>query len=143
MKALMPTGMTSLRKEMDRLFDRFWDGDLEFTEVGEWRPVMDVSETKETLNVKVEVPGIEPKNVHVLLENGMLTIKGEKKQEVEEKDERFYRMERCSGTFMRALRLPVPVDATKVKAVFTNGVLTITLPKVAEAKGTTIPIRIE
>ena len=85
MRALMPlSGFPSLRKEMDRFFDRF--GDWEFPELralGEWTPSLDLSETKDAFVVKAETPGIEPKEIQVSLESQVLTIKGEKKQEKE------------------------------------------------------------
>lgn len=90
--------------------------------------------------VKAEIPGIEPKEIQVSLQDQVLTIKGEKKQEREEKDEHRYRMERSYGVFARSLQLPVPVDREKVAAKFKNGLLTITLPKMPVARGTTIPI---
>ena len=143
MQSLMPwTGMTSLKKEMDRLFDRFlelkWD---EFAPLGEWAPSMDVSETKDAVVVKAEVPGMESKDIAIALQEQLLTIKGEKKQEKEEKDERHHRIERSYGAFTRSIRLPVGVDGSKVTAAFKNGLLTVTLPKTAAARGTTIPIK--
>ncbi len=142
MRALAPwTGLTSLKKEMERLFDRFWEGDFpELSAGGEWSPRLDLSETKDALVVKAEIPGIEPKEIQVSLQDQVLTIKGEKKQEKEEKDEHRYRMERSYGVFARSLRLPVPVDREKVAAKFKNGLLTITLPKMPVARGTAIPI---
>ena len=77
------------------------------------------------------------------LQENLLTIKGEKKQENEEKDEHYHRIERSYGAFTRSLRLPIAVDANKVTAAVKNGVLTITLPKTPAAKGTTIPIKAE
>ncbi|MBI4392132.1 MAG: Hsp20/alpha crystallin family protein [candidate division NC10 bacterium] len=143
MRALQPwTGLTSLRKEMERLFDRFWESDLpELAPVGEWTPRLDLSETKETLVVRAEIPGLEAKDVQISLQDQVLTIKGEKKQEKEEKDEHHYRMERSYGVFARSLRLPVAVDREKVTAKFKNGVLTIALPKAPSAKGTTIQVK--
>jgi len=145
MRALMPlSGFPSLRKEMERFFDRF--GDWEFPELralGEWTPSLDLSETKDAFVVKAEIPGIEPKEIQVSLESQMLTIKGEKKQEKEEKDEQYYRVERGYGAFMRSVRLPAPVDGGKVAATFKNGLLTVTLPKAPELKGTFIPIKTE
>ena len=143
MRALTPwTGMTSLRKEMDRLFDRFlepvWP---ELPAMTEWEPKVDLSENKDAVVVKAELPGVEQKDINVSLQEGMLTIKGEKQSEKEEKDQRFHRMERSYGAFFRSLRLPATVDASKVTAAFKDGVVTITLPKVPEAKGTTIPIK--
>jgi HSP20 family protein len=145
MRALVPaTGMTALKKEMDRIFDRIWETDLPTPAAfGEWTPVLDVLEGKDELVVKVEVPGIEPKEINLTLAEQVLTINGEKKYEKEEKDEKFYRTERAMGAFSRSIRLPIPVDINKVTAVFRNGLLTITLPKTKELKGTTIPIKID
>ncbi len=141
MRALMPeNGMTTFRKEMDRLFDRFWEVN---DTPGAWDPKLDVSETKEFITVKAEVPGIEPKDIQVSLENGVLILRGEKKAEAEKKEERFYRSERVYGTFARSLRLPMPVDGTRVIATFKNGLLSITLPKAVEAIGQSIPIKVE
>src|SRR3989337_87575 len=110
MRALMPlSGFPSLRKEMERFFDRF--GDWEFPELralGEWTPSLDLSETREAFV---------------------------------EKAEQYYRMERGYGAFMRSVRLPAPVDGGKVAAAFKNGLLTVTLPKAPELKGTFIPIK--
>jgi HSP20 family protein len=141
MKALIPeTGVNTLRKEMDRLLDRFWDGDE--APVGAWVPRMDVIEAKDAFTVKAEVPGIEPKDIQVILENGVLTLRGEKRQEMEQKEDRFYRTERVYGTFSRSLRLPANVDAAKVVAEFKNGLLTVVMPKTAEARGLNIPIKV-
>jgi HSP20 family protein len=129
---------------MDRLFDRFFESPwAELPALGDWNPALDVTEGKDAITVKVELPGLESKDVSVALEGDMLTIKGEKEQKKEEKDERHHRMERSWGAFMRSVRLPTPVDGGKVTATFKNGVITITLPKAAGAKGTTIPIKAE
>jgi HSP20 family protein len=145
MKALTPwTGMTALKKELDQLFDRVWEGDLpDWPSFGEWSPKLDVTDTKDALVVKAEVPGIDPKEIEVTLQEQILSIKGEKKEEKEEKDERRYRAERSYGAFARAVRLPIAVEAGKVTAAFKNGVLTVTLPKGPAAKGATIPIKAE
>jgi HSP20 family protein len=144
MKTLVPmTSLPTFRKEWDRLFDRLWEGNgFDLAEMGAWTPFMDVSETKEALTVAIEIPGIDPKDVHVTVRNGVLTVTGEKKQQEEKKDERHYRMERSYGAFERSVRLPIPVDEAKVKAVFKNGVLTITLPKTVEAKGLSVPVQV-
>jgi HSP20 family protein len=151
MRALTPwTGMASLKQEMDRLFERFGMGRLdwpprleEFFAGGEWTPSLDVADTKDALVVKAEIPGIDPKEIELSIQEQVLTIKGEKKQEKEEKEANYYRMERSYGAFARSVRLPAPVDAGKVDATFKNGVLTITLPKSQTAKGTPIPIKAE
>lgn len=143
MKTIAPwNGMTGLRREMDRLFDRFWEGEgSEMPALGEWRPAMEVSETTDSVVVRAEIPGIDPKEIKVSLANQVLTIEGEKKQEKEEKDERFYRLERMYGGFCRSFRLPAPVEEGKVTANFKDGLLRITLPKVQAAKGKMIPIQ--
>ena len=86
---------------------------------------------------------MEEKDIQVSLQENLLTIKGEKKQEKEAKDEHYHRVERSYGSFTRAVRLPVAVDASKVTASFKNGLLTVTLPKTPAAKGTMIPIKAE
>jgi HSP20 family protein len=143
MKTLAPpAGIDTLRKEMDRLFDRLWHPDgFELTHIGEWTPDTDFMETNEGFVAKLEVPGIEPKDISVSVHGGVLTIKGEKLQGAEEKKEHFYRMEREYGSFVRSIRLPAPVDEAHVSATFNNGLLTIILPKTVEAKGTTVPIK--
>jgi HSP20 family protein len=127
---------------MDRLFDRFlepaWS---EMPTLGEWSPTVDVAEDKDTITVKAELPGVEQKDIAVSLQDGMLSIKGEKRAEKEEKDKRYHRVERSYGAFYRSIQLPSAVDAGKVAATFKDGVVTITLPKAPEAKGTTIPIK--
>jgi HSP20 family protein len=138
----------SLRNELDRVFDRFWEtsllGDPVMPVIGEWRPILDVFEDKEILTVCVEIPGIDPKNAHVTYKDQILTIRGEKKQEKEEETRHFYHAERMYGTFTRNIRLPFPVDEKKVMATFRNGLLTIHLPKVqGAAVGTNIPIKID
>ncbi|MGE5177145.1 MAG: Hsp20/alpha crystallin family protein [Hyphomicrobiales bacterium] len=144
MKALIPTnGITALRREMDRIFDQLWESDITSPVLGEWTPAIDVSEKGDVLTVKAEVPGIDPKEITVNIEDNILTITGEKKYEREEKDLKHYRMERAMGTFSRAFRLPVPVNTNEVKAVFKHGLLTIELPKAKAGKGATIPVKIE
>ncbi len=143
MRALMPwTDVTGLRKEMDHLFERFlepaWS---EFPTLGAWEPKVDITETTDTVVVKAELPGVDQKDIAVSLQEGILTIKGEKEEEKEQKDARYHRVERAYGAFARAVRLPAAVDASKVTATFKDGVVTITLPKTLEAKGTTIPIK--
>lgn len=127
---------------MDRMFDRFFEsGWGEMPALGEWEPKVDLSETKDAIVVKAEIPGVEQKDIEVSLQDGYLTIKGEKLEEKEEKDKRYHRVERTHGAFARALRLPSAVDASKVTATFKDGVVTVTMPKSMEAKGTTIPVK--
>ena len=145
MRSLMPwSGMTGLKQDMDRVLDRFfesrWD---ELPALGDWMPKVDVSETKDSVVVKADTPGMDVKDIQVSLQENVLTITGEKKQEKEEKDERYHRVERSYGSFTRSMRLPAGVEAGKVNAAFKNGVLTVTLPKTAAAKATPIPVKTE
>jgi HSP20 family protein len=134
--------MSNLKQEMDRMLERVFEGKWdELPAVGDWAPSMDISETKDSLVAKVEAPGMDQKDIQISLQENLLTIKGEKKQEREEKDERYHRVERSYGSFTRSVRLPVGVDASKVTATFKNGLLTVTMPKTPAAKGTTIPIK--
>ena len=143
MNTLTPwKGLGGLRREMDEMLERFFEPTSEwFTARGEWSPRLDVSETKDAVVVKAETPGIDQQDIGVLLERDLLTIKREKKQEKEEKDEQYYRVERAYGSFMRTVRLPAPVEPSKVTATFKNGLLTVTLPKASGAAGTTIPVK--
>jgi len=145
MHILMPwTGMVGLKGEMERRFDRFFEPRWEDAPaLGEWAPSLDLSETKDAFVVKAEVPGMDQGDIQVLLQENLLTIKGEKRQEKMDKDERYHRVERTYGAFTRMLRLPVAVDGSKVDAKFKNGLLTVTLPKALGAKGTTIPVKAE
>ena len=143
MQALRPwSGMAGLKHEMDRLFDRFFEpGWTEMAPMSEWEPKIDLAESKDTITVKAEVHGVEQKDISVSLENGVLTIKGEKQQQKEEKDKRYHRVERSYGAFYRAMRLPSPIDTGKTTATFNDGVVTIIMPKAPGAAGTMIPVK--
>lgn len=107
-----------------------------------WTPAVDIFETDNELVLKADVPDIDPKNVAIQLENGTLTLKGERKFEDQKNGKGFHRIERSYGTFTRAFSLPDTVDGEKVKADYKNGVLTITLPKKEVAKPRTINVEI-
>jgi HSP20 family protein len=130
---------------MDRVWDSFFEGrpSRRTREEGEWLPSLDVSETKSDLVVKAELPGMEAKDIEISLNEGLLTIKGEKKQEREEKEEGYHLIERSYGTFTRSIRLPKDVQSDKIKASFKNGVLKVILPKSEEAKKKEIKIKVE
>jgi HSP20 family protein len=143
MRALAPwTGMGLFKGEMDRLLERFLEPRLGgFEMVGEWMPKLDLSETKDAYVAKLEVPGVEPKEINVSIRDGLLVMTGEKTREEEEKNEKFYRTERAWGAFTRTIPLPGPVDTEKTTAAFKDGVLTVMLPKMAAAKGSFIPVK--
>jgi HSP20 family protein len=134
-----------MRRDMDRLWDSFFEGAprRRGEERGEWLPSLDVSETKNELVVKVEVPGMEGKDIDISLSDGVLIIKGEKKQEKEEKEADYHLIERSYGSFVRSVRLPKEVQGDKINASYKDGVLRITLPKSEEAKRKEIKIKVE
>jgi HSP20 family protein len=119
---------------MNRMFDDFFrefDMRLPMAAGGQW-PQVDVAETDKEMTVTAELPGMEEKDVELLLEDGMLRLKGEKRAETEDKDRQF--SERYYGRFERRIPLDAEVQADKVQARFKNGVLTVTLPKDSEAQ---------
>jgi len=141
MGALMPRTGTSLRQEIDRLFDRFIEpGWLQMPALGDWEPKVDVSETKDAVVVRAEVPGVDQKDIGLSLQEGVLTIKGEKKFDTDVKDEQYHHTERRYGTFSRSFSLPQTVDSSRVAAEYKNGVLTVRLPLREEAKPRTIKV---
>jgi HSP20 family protein len=127
----------TLRSEMDRLFDSFVGGLPTFPSMfgpGGSRgfalsPSMDVKETNKEIVVETELPGLDEKDISLTVQNGVLTIQGEKKLDYDEEKENYHVMERRYGSFQRSLRLPDTVDDTKINARFDNGVLKVTLPK--------------
>jgi HSP20 family protein len=130
---------------MDRLFDDFggglWHSPFrQALDLGPSRrsevtaPAVDVSKTDKAYEITAELPGMDEKSVEVKLANGMLTIKGEKQDEKEEKKQDYYMRERTFGSFQRSFQLPADVDTDKIEAGFKKGVLTVTLPKSAEAQ---------
>src|SRR4030043_1019466 len=125
-----------MRRDMDRFWDSFLEGGSRkrTEEGGEWLPSLDVAETKNELVVKAEVPGMDPKNIDISLSEGVLTIKGEKKEEKEEKEADYHFVERSYGSFTRLVQLPKEVKSDKISASYKNGILKVTLPKSEEAK---------
>ncbi len=128
--------LSQLRHEMNSLFDNFFSGyDIEpFTgRLSAFSPSIDVKESDRELRVSAELPGMDEKDIEVSLSRDSLTIRGEKKEEKEDKGKDYYRMERSYGSFSRTIPLPTEVEQEKVKAEFKKGVLTVTLPKTAKA----------
>jgi len=143
MKPLVPgTGVLALRKEMDRFFDRVWDRDWFDPSqlIEDYAPPLDMIESDQEIVVTVDVPGMEAKDIHVTVRDNVLILRGEKRTEKERKEDKTYRMERTFGAFTRHIALPVPVDSNKVNAAVQNGVLKVTLPKTAAAKGMEVPV---
>jgi HSP20 family protein len=136
----------ALRNEMDKVFDNFFRGfDLEpFGKTpGVFQPKVNVSDGEKEITVSVEIPGMDEKDIELSLTKDTLTIKGEKKEEKEEKTKNYHRMERSYGSFSRTLPLPVEINTDKAEAAYKKGVLTIVLPKTEKAVKETkkIPIK--
>jgi len=137
-----------LRQEIDRLFDDFGRSFLQpfrrsffateplFGRELTWStsPAVDIVESEKAYEITAEVPGMDEKNIEVKIANGNLTIKGEKQEEKEERKKDYYLQERKFGSFERSFSVPEGVDTDKIEAIFKKGVLTVTLPKKAEAQ---------
>jgi len=135
--------VSRLRREMDRLWDDFFGPGRRALRPlePEWAPAVDVSETADKVVVKAEIPGIEAKDIDISLAGDILTIKGEKKSEREEKKENYHLVERSYGSFSRSLRLPAAVQADKIEAGYKQGVLTVTCPKKEVVKPKAIQVK--
>lgn len=136
-------------RRADSVLDKFFE-DLGLASISNdgWNlasftPKVNVAETDKEVKISAELPGMDEKEVEVSVSDGYLTIKGEKKQEREEKDKNYYRMERSTGYFHRDIPFPCEVDTDKVAAIFKKGVLNITLPKTQKAKGRQIEVKSE
>ena len=132
--------LSGIQQEMNRLFDEFFGERRQELAEGTWLPSVDVSETGEEIVVRAELPGLSKDDVELNLQDNVLTLKGEKKQENKEEKEDYHRVERSYGSFSRSFTLPAGVDPENVQASFKDGVLVIALPKVEEAKQKKIEI---
>jgi HSP20 family protein len=129
-----PAGLRVFQDSLSRLFSE--------PASRPWSPAVDIYETENELVLKADLPDVDPKNVGIQLENGTLTLKGERKFEEQKNGKGFHRIERSYGSFVRAFSLPDTVDAEHVKADYKNGVLTVTLPKKEVAKPKTINVQV-
>ena len=125
--------LSSLQDELDRLFESPLTG---------WAPALDVHEDKDSFIVRTELPGLQREDIEVSLHDGALVISGERRAEKVAEGVEIHRQERYYGKFQRALTLPTPVAADKIKAQYRDGVLTVTLPKVEEAKPKKIDVSV-
>jgi HSP20 family protein len=135
----------ALQQRMNRFFDE--GSPFAFPEetlsLKTWVPSCDIYETENEIVVKAELPGAKKEDVKVNIENNVLTLNGERRFEEETKKENYVRVEREYGQFLRSFTLPMTIDATKVMADFKDGLLTITLPKLEEAKPKQIEITVK
>lgn len=138
--------LSDFRKEMDDLFNGFFSSDFNLPDAAWTRaftPAFDVSETENEIKVRAELPGLDPENIDVNLTGNLLTVRGEKKEESEEKGENTHRVERKFGAFSRSFRLPAEVDTEKVDASYKNGVLSLNIPKTETAKKKNIKVEVK
>jgi len=137
--------LEDVSNRLNRLFGR----SLARTESGsdtlamnDWTPSTDISETDTAYLIKAEIPGVNREDVKVTLQDGMLTIRGERRQEKEEKDKKFHRIERTYGSFVRSFRMPDDADESAIKAEFKDGMLNVTLGKSEKAKPKAIEVSV-
>jgi HSP20 family protein len=117
-------------------------GDSEMMSMADWTPSADISETDTEYLIKAEIPEVKKEDVKVTIQDGVLTLQGERKMEKEEKGKKFHRIERSYGSFTRSFRLPEDADESGVKAEFKDGMLNVTLPKSAKAKPKSINVTV-
>ena len=139
--------LVAVQDRLNRVFDEAFRGaprgsNEDSALGGQWAPAVDIFEHEGNLVLKAELPGIEPKDVDVSVENNVLTLRGERKFETEVKRDKYHRVERVYGTFSRSFTLPNVVDTDKIKADYKDGVLQVTLPQREEAKPKQIQVAV-
>ncbi|MEO6056805.1 MAG: Hsp20/alpha crystallin family protein [Gemmatimonadales bacterium] len=138
--------MTNLRRLNSVLDEAFNSWPFQSEENGaltsSWLPACDVFEDQDAVKIVAEIPGVGPEDVKISLENNLLTIRGEKKQQAEEKTERVHRYERSYGAFERTFSLPTTVDPDRIAAAYEQGILTVSIPKAERARPREIPVKV-
>jgi HSP20 family protein len=133
--------LNQLRREMDSMFKAPAQGEENSAiATSDWVPAVDIKETDSAFEIHADIPGVDPKDIEVHMENGLLTIKGERKSESKEEKEGYKRVERQWGSFYRRFSLPDSADADKINAKSKNGVLEITIPKQEKAPARKISV---
>lgn len=137
-------------REIEDMFDRYtramgWPSNRgqELISTGDWSPRVDITESDGEFVIKAEIPDVKKEDVKVSVENGVLTIQGERKQEKEEKGNKFHKIERYFGSFTRSFSLPTNVDGAQTKATFKDGMLNLQIPKTAEERPKAIEVKVE
>jgi HSP20 family protein len=137
--------LEDVSSRLNRIFGRTparTESGNEMLTVADWMPSVDISETDDAYLIKGEIPGVKKEDVKVTIQDGMLTIQGERKQEKEDKGKRFHRVECSYGSFVRSFRVPDDADESAVKAEFKDGMLNVSLPKSAKAKPKSINVSV-
>lgn len=130
----------TLRRQMDQLFDEF--AGVEHHSSTSWKPAIELQDTEDNLIVRAEIPGVDGKDIDVRVTREAVAISGEHRFEKKAEEKGFFRSEFRYGSFQRVISLPVPVQKEQVKADFQNGILTLTLPKVTEARRTVVKLNL-
>lgn len=123
--------LNQLQREVNRLFDtnRFSDEETGSLTASDWVPTVDIKEEDDRFVIHADLPGVDPKDIEITMEKGVLTLKGQRASESKEETEKYKRVERVRGTFLRRFSLPDTVDAEKITAKSKDGVLELTVPK--------------
>jgi HSP20 family protein len=137
------TSLRRLNSVLDEAFNAWpFQNQESGTLTSSWLPACDVFEDKDAVKIVAEVPGVRPEDVKISLENNLLSIRGEKKQQAEEKNERVHRYERSYGTFERTFSLPSTVDPDRIAANYEHGILKVSIPKAEQARPREIPVKV-
>ncbi|OIQ89906.1 spore protein SP21 [mine drainage metagenome] len=137
-------------REIEDMFDRYTRAISfprksitgEIASIADWSPQVDIAETPKEFTIKAEIPEVKKEDVKVSIDSGVVTIQGERKQEKEEKDKKFHRIERFYGSFSRSFSLPDNIDANAAQATFKDGVLSLQIPKTAAAQPKAIEVKV-
>lgn len=137
--------LEEMSDRLNRVFTRpavRTNGNKEQLTVADWMPIVDISETDAEYLIKAELPEVKKEDVKVTVENGVLTLQGERRQEKEEKGKKYHRVERSYGSFVRSFTLPESIDESGVKAEYKDGVLNLHLPKSERVKPKAIEVKV-
>jgi HSP20 family protein len=133
--------LSSIQNELNRLFGRTFSAETSEAREAAWAPAIDVAETQDRFVITAELPGVEPTDVDISVENSVLTLRGDRRFYQETNEEDFHRIERRFGVFARSITLPSTADPERIRASFDAGLLTIEVPKKEEAKPRKIQIK--
>jgi HSP20 family protein len=134
-------GSLGIREEMEDLMAKLFGQGEEMWPFGRVSPSLDLAETDQAIEARLDLPGVDPKEIDIQINANMLTVSGQRKEEKEEKGKTYHRVERRAGSFSRSVSLPCAVKEEAVEAKYHDGVLTITMPKTEEAKSRKIEVK--
>ena len=135
-------GANTLQEQVNRLFSDVFERSSQESNLSTWAPAVDIAETEHELVVKADLPGVDPKDLDIRVENNVLTIRGERKLEKKVNEDNYLRVERAYGSFTRSFSLSNTVNSEAIKADYQNGVLSLSIPKREEAKPKQIKVNV-